>query len=434
VTLNWGAPANNGGYTIIGYRIEISSDNTSWRTYASASADTTTLSMTDVVTGTPFADEVYFFRVRAESSAGAGQTSVGIPVAPRRATQPARTQAVLENNAEPTSAFAGEQSVLSAVAATIDSVARTYAVGGVPGRVDSLIATPTNGGLTITWNTPTETGTSAITSYVLMISNTDGSTFTTVNASATSPAVVTGLTAGTQYHYRVYAVNASGNGTPTSVLAVAGGNTAGNFASAPTGTNATAGTIPVSGNGNIASYTSAVLADAPTGFWALSDASGATSVADAGSAGAPGTPTSVTFGGGSNTSPLGSSQLTASFNGASSKIVVPDNAAWNSSSLTVEAWIKPGATQTTNYAAIFSRNSANNGWFIEQTNAGQFFAWINGVSVITASGVITPNRWQHIAMTYNGNVIKLFVNGVVLASVAAPNIEVQTQYDSGQLL
>jgi titin len=144
VTLNWAAPANNGGYTIIGYRVEISSDNASWRTYASASADTTTLSMTDVVTGSPFADEVYFFRVRAESSAGAGQTSAGIPVAPRRATQPARAQAVLENNAEPTSAFAGEQSVLTAVAATIDSVARTYATGGVPGRVDSLIATPTN--------------------------------------------------------------------------------------------------------------------------------------------------------------------------------------------------------------------------------------------------------------------------------------------------
>ncbi|MSZ32188.1 MAG: hypothetical protein F2630_08275, partial [Actinobacteria bacterium] len=425
ITLNWSAPSNNGGFAITGYRIEISNDGNSWRTYASASADTTTLSMTDVVTGSPFADEVYHFRVRAESSAGAGQSTIAIPVAPRRVTQPARSQAVSENNAEPTSAFAGEQSALSSIAASIDTVARTYAIGGVPGRVGVLTATATNGGLTLTWNVPTDTGTSALTGYVVQ-SSTDGAVWTNVTTSATSPHAVGSLVAGTQYMYRVFAVNAAGNGTPTMVLAVAGGNTAGNFASAPTGSNATAGTIPDSGNGNIASYTSAVLADSPTGFWALSDASGATSVTDQGSAGANGVPTSVTFGGATNFSPLATSQLAASFNGTASRIVVPDNAAWNSNTMTVEAWIRPAATQSTNFASILSRNTASNGWWIEQTNAGQIFAWVNGVSMISASGVITPNRWQHIAMTYNGSDIKLYVNGVVVASVGAQNIELQT--------
>ncbi|MCX6518941.1 MAG: fibronectin type III domain-containing protein [Actinobacteria bacterium] len=75
VAFSWAAPSNDGGFMITGYRIEISSDNSSWRTYASASADTTTFTMGDVVTGTPFADEVYYFRVRAESSAGAGQST-----------------------------------------------------------------------------------------------------------------------------------------------------------------------------------------------------------------------------------------------------------------------------------------------------------------------------------------------------------------------
>ncbi|MCX6517974.1 MAG: fibronectin type III domain-containing protein, partial [Actinobacteria bacterium] len=135
VSLDWAAPSNNGGFAISGYRVEISSDGNSWRTFASASADTTTLSMTDVVTGTPFADEVYYFRVRAESSAGAGQTSVAVPVAPRRATQPARSQSIVENNAAPTSVFEREQSVLSAEVGMIDAVARIYATGGVPGRV-----------------------------------------------------------------------------------------------------------------------------------------------------------------------------------------------------------------------------------------------------------------------------------------------------------
>jgi large repetitive protein len=426
ITLNWSAPSNNGGFAITGYRIEISNDGNSWRTYASASADTTTLSMTDVVTGSPFADEVYHFRVRAESSAGAGQSTVAIPVAPRRVTQPARSQAVNENNAEPTSAFAGEQSVLSAVAASIDTVARTYALGGVPGRVDSLVATSTNGGITITWATPTDTGTSAITSYVVQ-SSTDGAVWTNVTTSATSPHAIGSLVAGTQYMYRVYAVNAAGNGTPTTVLAVAGGNTAGNFASAPTGSNASAGTIPVSGTSNIDSYTSSVLVDNPTGFWKLSDASGATSATDSGSAGANGVPASVTFGGASNFSPLATSQLAASFNGTSSKIVVPDNAAWQSNAITAEAWIKPGATQTTNFASPLSRNTTNGtGWWIEVTNAGQLFASVNGVHLYSASGVIVPSRWQHIAMTFDGSIIKLYVNGVVVSTVAAPNMELQT--------
>ncbi|MEI8286103.1 MAG: fibronectin type III domain-containing protein, partial [Actinomycetes bacterium] len=224
VAINWAAPANNGGFDITGYRIEISSDNTSWRTYASTSSDTATLTMTDVVTGTPFADEIYFFRVRAESSAGAGQTSVSIPVAPQRETQPARTQSVLTNNAQPTVAFTREQSALSAEAILIDVVARAYVAGNPVPPSNLLATTSSNNQVTLTWVAPTRTSVSSsidpITGYRIETSADNGATWITVTPSTGSTAltyVIDGVTNGVSRLFRVAALSATTTGSFASV-------------------------------------------------------------------------------------------------------------------------------------------------------------------------------------------------------------------------
>src|SRR5205814_10407085 len=43
----------------------------------------------------------------------------------------------------------------------------------------------------------------------------------------------------------------------------------------------------------------------------------------------------------------------------------------------------------------------------------------NGAFSLSAPGVLTANRWQHVAVTYDGDFIKLYVNGVAVANTSA---------------
>jgi hypothetical protein len=98
--------------------------------------------------------------------------------------------------------------------ALVPAAARTPAA-----PVDLMASVPAAGQVTLTWEPPADTGTSAITGYVVTTSP------ATVETPATAPAVtLTGLAAGTEYRFTVRARNASGLGTasrPTDPLAPA---------------------------------------------------------------------------------------------------------------------------------------------------------------------------------------------------------------------
>ncbi|MCL2797913.1 MAG: fibronectin type III domain-containing protein [Firmicutes bacterium] len=81
-------------------------------------------------------------------------------------------------------------------------------VSGAPGAPTNFSATPGNGQVALSWGAPSNTGASAITKY--QVSSDNGSTW--VDASSTTGHTFTGLTGGTQYNFRVRAVNAEGNG------------------------------------------------------------------------------------------------------------------------------------------------------------------------------------------------------------------------------
>ena len=247
------------------------------------------------------------------------------------------------------------------------------------------------------------------------------------SGSATSY-TVTGLASGTRYWYRVYAVSATGNGTPVAVTFIAiAGATTGNFASAPSNTNTSAGTLPDSGSNTSAAYASAVAADNPVGYWVLNDAVGSTA-AGTGSAAVAGTATSVTFAGGSNLSPMG--LTAASFNGSASKIMIPASAAWQTSDFTAEAWIKPSSSGGWN--TVFARGNSQNPWGLWVHGAGFLYTriWAGGANYALQSStpVIQANTWQHVALTYDGSTIALWVNGAMVAS--RPLTVVLDSYDS----
>jgi titin len=81
----------------------------------------------------------------------------------------------------------------------------------------SLTTTGGNAQVSLAWTAPSYNGGSAITDYSVQYSSNSGSTWTTFSraASTTASQVVTGLTNGTAYVFRVAGINANGTGTYT---------------------------------------------------------------------------------------------------------------------------------------------------------------------------------------------------------------------------
>ena len=147
------------------------------------------------------------------------------------------------------------------------STTSTQTPATTPGSPTITGITTGNGQLSVAFTAPTSTGGSSITNY--KYSTNGGSTFTAVSpASIASPIVITGLTNGTSYNVQIRAVNAMGDGTATASTSA----TPFTIPDAPTIGTATAGngqvsiayTAPASNGGSaITSYTAI---SSPGGF------------------------------------------------------------------------------------------------------------------------------------------------------------------------
>jgi hypothetical protein len=117
-----------------------------------------------------------------------------------------------------------------------------------------------------------------------------------------------------------------------------------------------------------------------------------------------------------------------SFDGVDDQVVVPHNANQNTGSqITIDAWVKP--TSSGHPRPILQKRSSANvgGYTFETTNSPfdpvnglQFGIWIGGTLRLlqTPANVLTNSTWQHVAATYDGTVMKIYVNGVEQASLA----------------
>jgi large repetitive protein len=329
-TLSWSVPASNGGSAITGYAVEISSNSGSTWSTAISNTGNTLLSYT--ATGL-LANTAYMFRVAARNAAGMGSYSLasnevtvfGVPGVPTAPTATAGlNQAVLawsapsangsaingyaiqyssNNGVSWTSATTNTGSTqttftvtgLTANTSYVFRVAARNAAGAgsfssnsssvtvynVPGVPTSVVATPSTTQVSLSWIAPAANG-SAITDYTIQWSSNNGvswSTFADGVSTATS-AIVTGLTNGVSYQFRIAATNIGGTSSfstastaviprsaPGAVTGVAGspGNTQVTLAwTAPTSTGGSAITgyaIEYSSNGG----TSWITASANTG-------------------------------------------------------------------------------------------------------------------------------------------------------------------------
>ena len=120
-----------------------------------------------------------------------------------------------------------------------------------------------------------------------------------------------------------------------------------------------------------------------------------------------------------------------SFSGGSAEITVADNANLDVGQITIEAWVKP-TTSGHGRPIVQKRSSANVGGYTFETtdtsdgpgpaNGLQFAIWISGTQYLlqTPANALTINAWQHVAATYDGSTMSIYVNGVLQASQAVP--------------
>jgi large repetitive protein len=271
VELAWDAPADN-GLAITDYVIELSTDGDSWTTVDDGVSTATTFTFSGLTNGTE-----YGFRVAAVNSLGQGQPSVSTsatpvwtPTAPdltatvapadgigsgqvrlswtaRQSNGSEITDYLIESSTDgqtwtavddgvsgdPTymvdgltngTAYQYRVTAINAVGIGAPSADVTATPVWVPAAPDGLTAAlapatgVSSGQVKLTWTTPIDNG-STITDYIIE-SSTDGQTWTAVDdgMSPAATATVRGLSNGTNYQFRVAAVNAVGQGASSTTI------------------------------------------------------------------------------------------------------------------------------------------------------------------------------------------------------------------------
>jgi hypothetical protein len=172
-------------------------------------------------------------------------------------------------------------------------------------------------------------------------------------------------------------------------------------------------------NGAVASYSSAVLADSPAGYWRLGEKTGTTAGDSAGTN--PGTyrngvaldvPSLLTSDPGNSA---------AGFNGVNNHVGIPDAVAVSpTAALSLEAWIKPDVVPA---AGSFASVATKEGSYSMQFNGPrlEFTIIQSGVRLRcqAPAGAVVAGQTYHAVGTYDGSFIRLYLNGAQVATLAA---------------
>jgi hypothetical protein len=168
-------------------------------------------------------------------------------------------------------------------------------------------------------------------------------------------------------------------------------------------------------------YAQTILADAPIAYWRFGDASGASAMDSSGN-GHTGAYTACVLG--QAGALLNDTDTAASFNGTSSTMTSTGPYVFaGTGNFTIEGWFKPNTISATNYHHLLNQETATGsrqGYAVFVTSGAVvgFERFISGTNTISYGPTIAIGQWYHVAATYDGAELTLYVNGAFASATA----------------